>query len=36
MKQNSERGAKTMEFHIGKFAEGANTMVKTIDSRWRP
>ena len=34
-KQNSARGAKTMEFPIGKFEGGANTIVKTIDSRWR-
>ena len=34
-KHNSARGANTMEFPIGKFAGGANTMVKTIDSRWR-
>jgi hypothetical protein len=33
MKHNSTRGANTMEFPIGKFAVGANTMVKTIDSR---
>ena len=36
MKHNSARSANTMEFPIGKFAGGANTMVKTIDSRWRP
>jgi hypothetical protein len=36
MKHNSARGANTIEFPIGKFAEGANTMVKTIGSRWRP
>jgi hypothetical protein len=36
MKHNSARGANTMEFPLGKFAGGANTMVKTIDSRWRP
>ena len=36
MKHNSATGASTMEFPIGKFAGGANTMVKTIDSRWRP
>ena len=35
MKHNSARGANTMEFPIGKFAGEANTMVKTIDSRWR-
>ena len=29
MKHNSARGANTMEFPIGKFAGGANTMVKT-------
>jgi hypothetical protein len=33
MKHNSARAAKTMEFPIGKFARGANTMVKTIYSR---
>ena len=33
MKHNSTMGANTMEFSIGKFAVGANTMVKTIDSR---
>jgi hypothetical protein len=27
-------GANTMEFPVGKFARGANTMVKTIYSRW--
>ena len=32
MKRNSARGANTMEFPIGKFAGGANTMVKIIDS----
>ena len=32
-KHNSARVANTMEFPIGKFA--GNTMVKTIDSRWR-
>ena len=32
---NSASGANTMEFPIGKFAGGANTLVKTIDSRWR-
>jgi hypothetical protein len=26
-------GANTMEFPVGKFARGANTMVKTIYSR---
>ena len=26
MKHNSARGANTMEFPIGKFARGANTM----------
>jgi hypothetical protein len=36
MKHNSATGANTMKFPIGKFARGANTMVKTIDSRWRP
>ena len=35
VKHNSARGANTMEFPIGKFPRGANT-VKTIDSRWRP
>jgi hypothetical protein len=30
-KRNSARGANTMEFPIGKFAGGANTMVKTIE-----
>jgi hypothetical protein len=34
MKHNSARGVNTMEFPIGKFAGGAGTMVKTIDSRW--
>jgi hypothetical protein len=33
MKHNSARGANTMEFLVGKFAGGANTMMKTIDSR---
>jgi hypothetical protein len=33
-KHNSARGANTMEFPIRKFSGGANTMVKTIDSRW--
>jgi hypothetical protein len=32
MKHNSARGANTMEFPIGKFAGGAKTIVKTIDS----
>ena len=36
MQHNSARGANTMEFPIGKFAGGANTTVKTIDSRCRP
>jgi hypothetical protein len=36
MKHNSARRANTMEFPIGKFAMGSNTMVKTIYSRWRP
>jgi hypothetical protein len=36
MKHNSARGANTMEFPIGKFAQGANTMAKTIYSRWHP
>jgi hypothetical protein len=35
MKHNSAGGANTMEFPVGKFAGSANTMVKTIDSRWR-
>ena len=35
-KHNSARGANTMEFPMGKFSGGVNTMVKTIDSRWRP
>ena len=34
-KHNSARGASTMEFPKGKFAGGANTMVKTMHSRWR-
>jgi hypothetical protein len=36
MKHNSVRGANAMEFPTGKFARGANTLVKTIYSRWRP
>ena len=35
MKHNSARDANTMEFPVGKFVGDANTMVKTIDSRWR-
>jgi hypothetical protein len=35
MKHNSARGANTIEFPFGEFAGGANTIVKTIDSRWR-
>ena len=34
-KHTSVRGANTMEFPIGKFSGGANTVVKTIDSKWR-
>jgi hypothetical protein len=34
MKHNGARGTNTMEFPIGKFTGGANTIVKTIDSRW--
>ena len=34
-KHNKARGANTLEFPTGKFEGGANTMVKTIDSRWR-
>jgi hypothetical protein len=34
-KHNSARVANTMEFPVGKYPGGANTMVKTIDSRWR-
>jgi hypothetical protein len=32
MKHNSARGANTMEFPLGKFAGGVNTMVKTMDN----
>jgi hypothetical protein len=30
MKHNSAMGANTMEFPLGKFAWGVNTMVKTV------